>query len=140
MPISNPRVKALRKHLFTSGGRVRGSDNMRASYRGQIWGTCLRLCGPSLWITINPCDIHDPILQVFAGEQIDMDKFNAALGPDYAKRASNVAKDPYAAGKYFFFSIDAIMQHLFGVNTTKDHVHTQIGLLGHVSAYFGVVE
>ncbi|KAF8441323.1 hypothetical protein L210DRAFT_3644628 [Boletus edulis BED1] len=28
MPISNPRVKTLRKHLFTSSGRVTGSDKM----------------------------------------------------------------------------------------------------------------
>ncbi|KAF8120374.1 hypothetical protein EV363DRAFT_1190782, partial [Boletus edulis] len=140
MPISNPRVKTLRKHLFTSGGRVTGSDKMRASYRGQIWGTCLRLRGPSLWITINPCDIHDPILQVLAGEQIDMDKFDTMLGPDSARRAFNVTHDPYAAAKFFFFSIDAIMQHLFGINTTKYQVHTQMGLLGHISAYFGVVE
>ncbi|KAF8119739.1 hypothetical protein EV363DRAFT_1145398, partial [Boletus edulis] len=102
LPISNPRVKLLRKHVFTCSGRVKGSDKTRASYRGQIWGTCLRLRGPSLWITINPCDIHDPIVQIFAGEEINMDDFNATLGPDSHRRASNVAHDPYAATKYFF--------------------------------------
>ncbi|KAG8221593.1 hypothetical protein J3R82DRAFT_1839 [Butyriboletus roseoflavus] len=68
MPITNPHVKSLRKHpglgyMFT----------------------------PSLWITINPGDIHDPILQVFAGKEIDMNNFNAKLGPDNVHHASNVA-------------------------------------------------
>jgi hypothetical protein len=35
----------------------------------------LKLCGPSLWITINPNDLHNPIAQIFIGEEIDMDKF-----------------------------------------------------------------
>jgi hypothetical protein len=59
-----------------------GSDQSRQLYRGQIWGTCLLLGPPSLWITINPVDIHDPIVQVFAGEDIDMDRFIATTGPD----------------------------------------------------------
>ncbi|KAG9318984.1 hypothetical protein JVU11DRAFT_1100 [Chiua virens] len=140
MLISNPRVKLLCKHIFTSNARVKGSDKMQASYQGQIWGTCLRLHGPSLWVTINPCDIHDPILQVFVGEEIDMDKFNNELGPDSLHRASNVARDPYAAAKYFFFIIHTILHTLFGIKATNNQVHSWMGLLGCLTAYFGVVE
>ena len=32
-----------------------------------IWGTSLFLGGPTLWITINPADVHDPVARVFAG-------------------------------------------------------------------------
>lgn len=140
MPISNPRVKLLRKHVFASSGHVKGSDKSRASYCGQIWGTCLRLRGPSIWMTINPCDIHDPILQVLVGEEINMDKFDTMLGPNSNCRTSNVACDPYAAAKYFFFIIDIILSSLFGINATKDQVHSHGGLLGFLNAYFGVVE
>ncbi|KAF9238950.1 hypothetical protein BU15DRAFT_88188 [Melanogaster broomeanus] len=76
--------------------------------------------GPLLWLTINP---------FLAGEQIDMDKFNAKLGPD----------NPYAAAKYFFFSINTILRTLFGINTTKDQVHTCMGLIGRICAYFGTL-
>ncbi len=77
MCITNSRVSCLHKHVFASCGRVKGSDNMRAMYRGQIWGTCLCLRGPSLWMTINPTDIHDPVVQILAGEDIDMDNFDS---------------------------------------------------------------
>jgi len=67
-PISNERVRALRKHVTAANGRVVGSDTARARYRGMIWGTCLILGGPSLWLTINPADVHDPVAQIFIGE------------------------------------------------------------------------
>jgi hypothetical protein len=82
IPISNPKVQALRKHVFVSSGHVMGSDSSRASYRSQIWGSILRLRPPSLWLTINPVNLHDPVAQVFAGEEIDMDNFVASTGPD----------------------------------------------------------
>jgi len=140
IPISNPRVHLLRKHVFATSGRVKGSDKLRASYRGQIWGTTLKLCGPSLWITINPNDLHDPVAQILIGEEIDMDKFFATAGPDSDHRARNIAKDPYGAAKYFFFIIHAVLSALFGIEVTKDHVHSSMGILGVISAYYGVVE
>ncbi|KIO01480.1 hypothetical protein M404DRAFT_961993 [Pisolithus tinctorius Marx 270] len=62
-----------------------------------IWGTCLMLGGPLLWLTINPVDLHNPIAQVFAGENIDLNQFNAQLGPDSNQHAENIAANPYAA-------------------------------------------
>ena len=106
---SNPQVRLLKKHVFASSARVTGSDNCRTQYRGRIWGTCLYMGGPSLWITINPSDIHDPIAQFFVGEEIDMDKFCVSAGPDNNRRAQNIANDPYAAAKYFFFIINTIL-------------------------------
>jgi len=140
VPISNPRVRLLRKHVFTTSGRVKGSDKLRASYRGQIWGTTMKKRGPSLWITINPSDLHDPVVQVLVGEEIDMDKFFATAGPDSDRRAQNIASDPYGAAKYFFFIIKTVLQTLFGIEVTKDRVRTTMGILGRISTYFGVVE
>lgn len=91
---SDPRIQLLRKHVFGASSRVTGSDNSRVLYRGCIWGTTLLLRGPSLWITINPNDINDPVAQVFAGEEINLDDFIATIGPDTHRRAFNIAKDP----------------------------------------------
>ena len=113
-------VNALRKHFSSLSACIRGSDRARALYRGQIWGTCLQMGGPSLWMTINPCDLHDPIVQVFAGEEIDMDCFDCMLGPDSRLRAFNVARDPYVATKFFFFIIQAALEQLFGIYVTRD--------------------
>jgi hypothetical protein len=41
-------------------------------------------CNPSLWITgtINPCDLHDPVIQILEGEQIDLDQASQVILPD----------------------------------------------------------
>ncbi|KAG9310723.1 hypothetical protein JVU11DRAFT_9324 [Chiua virens] len=56
------------------------------------------------------------------------------------KRARNIAKDPYAAAKYFFFIIDTVFSTLFGIHADRFPVKSRMGALGHISAYFGVVE
>ena len=95
---------------------------------------------PTLWITINPCDLHDPIAQVFAGEHIDLDRFDSMLGPSKERRAANVAADPYAAAKFFHFIIQKVLETLFGISVGAYRVHSTEGVFGYVSAYFGVVE
>ena len=81
-PITNERVQHLRHHLYATSSHVMASGRMCASYRSQIWGSCLWLRPPSLWITINPMDYEDPIAQIFAGEHINMDSFMNSMGPD----------------------------------------------------------
>ncbi|KAG1744833.1 hypothetical protein EDB19DRAFT_1906543 [Suillus lakei] len=79
VPISDPAIQLLKKHIYATGGHVMGSDQSRYQLGSQIWSTCIMLNPPSLWITINPCDLHDPIVQIFAGENINMDNIAATL-------------------------------------------------------------
>jgi len=139
-PITNAHVRALRRHVTAANGRVVGSDSACARYRGMIWGTCLLLRGPSLWLTINPADIHDPIAQIFVGEDIDMDKFNSQLGPDSSHRAENIASNPYAAAEYFHFVVNTTLESLFGISKRGPRTNSEKGILGHLTGYFGVVE
>jgi len=140
-PITDPAVRLLRQHIYATGGRVVGSDQSRHQLRSQIWATSIMLNPPSLWITINPCDLHDPIAQVFAGENIDLDNFDARLGPSKEKRAQNVATDPYTAAKFFHFLIKTtILTTLIGVDAVQQCVKSHKGIFGHVSAFFGLVE
>ena len=140
LPISDGAVKVLKKHVYATAARVSGTDQSRYRLRSQIWSTSTVLGPPSLWITINPSDLHDPIAQIFAGEEIDMDKFMATLGPDKMKRAKNVADDPYAAAKFFHFMIATILETLFQVKVTSAQVKSGLGVFGRVAAYFGTVE
>lgn len=77
-----------------------GTDESRIKIRGQIEGMIVMKGPPSLWITINPSDTGDPIVQVLAGEEINLDKFDNSLGPNSAGRTTNIAADPYAAANF----------------------------------------
>jgi hypothetical protein len=97
---------------------------------------------PSLWITINPTDTQDPVAQVFAGEDINLDNFDNTVGPDTHTRACIIAGDPYAAAKFFHFTVKIVLEELFGI---KGHHHLssiqcQEGIYGMVKGYIGMVE
>ena len=139
-PVKDPIVRLLKKHVYTGIGQVMGSNQLRYQLRSQIWSTTIRIGPPSLWITINPSDINDPIAQVFAGEDIDLDDFICTQGPDKEQRTQNIAGDPYAATKFFHFIINAILHHLFQIKATPYRMQVGMGVLGQIAAYFGTVE
>jgi Helitron helicase-like domain at N-terminus len=99
---------------FTARNTVSvGSNEIRYQMGGQIWSTSVFLGPPSLWITINPSDINNPIAQLFAGESItQITNFGSDL--DSQKRAKNVADDPYAAAKNFHFLIRKLQLRVTG--------------------------
>ncbi len=138
--ISDRAVQALRKHVFAAAARVQGSNSSRVQCRSQIFSTTIMKNPPCLWLTINPVDVHDPIAQVFAGADIDLDAFCAMLGPDAETRAQNIAMDPYAAAKFFNFIIVVILETLFGVQATEYQVRNRPGIFGRVSAYYALTE
>lgn len=118
-PISNPRVIVLRKMVQVSMQKVMGSDASRALNRSRMWSTSLFLNPVNLWMTLNFVDRHDPICQVFAGENIDMDK---------------------AATRFFFFLANTIFETLFGFAPQARTGQGRMGTLGLGQAYYGMVE
>ena len=139
-PIQNDRVQHLRRHLFATSSHIMASGKMRSSYRSQIWGSCLWLRPPSLWLTINPMDYEDPIAQVFAGEDIDMNAFSDVMRADVNGRMKNMTNDPFASASFFKFIIQTTLETLLGVRTSRRHVENGIGIFGQVNGYFGVIE
>ncbi|KAI6116438.1 hypothetical protein F5141DRAFT_988058, partial [Pisolithus sp. B1] len=138
--ISDPAIHLLCQHLYSTAGQVVGTDQSHYQLGSQIWATSIMYNPPSLWITINPCDLHDPIAQVFAGEHIDMNHFDRVLGPAKDVCTQNVARDSYAAARFFHFMIRTIIQTLFSITATPHQVLHTKGVFGMVNAYFGVVE
>lgn len=137
---SDEGIVLLKRLVHGAAGRVQGTDSSRYNIRGQIWSTCLVFGPPSLWLTINPSDLDDPIAQIFAGAEIDLDAFDAALGPSSDARAQAIARDPFAAAKFFHFLIGAILETLFQIKSTAFSVKASDGVFGRATAYVGSVE
>ena len=140
LPISNPAVQLFHKHIHTTGGHVMGSDQSCYQLCSQMWSTSICISPPTLWITINLCDLHNPIAQIFAGEKIDMDKFLAFVWPDKDKQAKNVTDDSYTAAKFFHFLIKTVLMTLFRIAVTPYQIHSGKGIYGCVAAYFGAAK
>jgi hypothetical protein len=139
-PISDPVIRLLYKNLYAAAGRVVGTDQRRYQLRSKIRSMSLALNPPSLWITINPCDLHDPIAQVFAGVDIDMDRFCATIGPNKESRAVNIANDPFASALFFRTIITLVLETLFGIQATGRKITRHKGVFGYVNGYVASVE
>ncbi|OBZ68218.1 hypothetical protein A0H81_11694 [Grifola frondosa] len=138
---SDPAVRLLKKEMHATSGRICGSNIARRNLCSEIWGTTIALNPPSLWITINPDDLHNPIVQILCGEEIDMDEFCKTIGPDRARRSLNVAQNPWAAAKYYHLIMNLIFEQLFGIAVAPNgRTICHEGVLGKVEAYYGVTE
>lgn len=138
--ISDPAVKVLFRHLRSSCARVKGSNVERRRWRSNIRSMSIGLNPLSIFATINPPDLHDPIVQILCGEQIDMDLFDNCVGPSKEKRQENVARDPFAAAEYFHFIIRLVIRVLLKVDVTQFCVRSGVGILGEIGGYTGFVE
>ncbi|KAK0184155.1 hypothetical protein F5146DRAFT_1125892 [Armillaria mellea] len=143
-PFLHPGVQALRTELIAVRSKVLGTDESRRTLRSKIWSTSVVCNPPNLWITINPNDTHDPIAQVFARTNIDLDHFIAQSGPSSALRAKTIAEDPFASAKFFHLLVKTILEGLFGITVQKSpgrHAFTrEEGIFGRVQAYISTVE
>ncbi|KAF8441076.1 hypothetical protein L210DRAFT_3363751, partial [Boletus edulis BED1] len=141
-PVSNQAVRALKQHTSAIRSRVMATDESRRGIRSLIWGMTILKSPPSLWITINPSDIHDPIAQVFAGSDINLDNFENMSGPDATTRLCRIANDPYAASRFFHFIISLLLEELFGITKATRHsdVSRRQSVFGKVEGYIGTVE
>ena len=107
--------------------------------RSKVWSNIVAFNPPSLWITINPSD-QDPIAQVFAGAEIDLDDFIATAGPEANERARNIASDPFASARFFHFMIATLLDVVFGIKKTRAGIIRRPGAFGTIQSYIGTVE
>nr|GAT48229.1 ATP-dependent DNA helicase [Mycena chlorophos] len=92
---------------------------------------------PHVFFTLNPADSCNPIAQVLAGRNIDLDKFFHDLSPGAERdiRAKTLAQNPVAGAEFFHLSVTALLNILFGTDRPS-----RIGVFGEIGAYYGVVE
>ena len=93
-----------------------------------------------MWVTINPSDIYNHIVQVFAGAETNSDTLDPSLGPFADACVYAIMQDPLARVKFFHFIIEAILKTLFQVRVTGFSMKSKKGVLGNVSAYIGSIK
>ncbi|CAF4180757.1 unnamed protein product, partial [Rotaria sordida] len=126
---ANSALNKLRQHIKTVGGRVMGSAYSRTALRTRIHALIFNQGLPSIFLTLNPADIHSPVALYFAGVQLNLDKIQNEQLMDTYRRAEIIASHPVATAKFFHVLISNILDTMI-----------MGGVLGPVKAYFGIVE
>ncbi|EIM80173.1 uncharacterized protein STEHIDRAFT_32816, partial [Stereum hirsutum FP-91666 SS1] len=106
-----------------------GSNGRKMAMRNHI-RSMFKSCGcPALFMTLNPADIHSPLMQVLAGINPEIIGRMTAF-----ERAKVVADNPDAAAKFFDLVITAFRDYILRANRPGG------GLFGDCFAHFGTVE
>ncbi|CAF1542123.1 unnamed protein product [Rotaria sordida] len=126
---SNSALNKLLHHIKTIGGRVMGSAYSRTALRTRIHALIYNQGLPSIFLTLNPADIHSPVALYFAGVKLDLDNIQIAQLMTTYKRAEIIASHPVATAKFFHLLISNILNTMISG-----------GVLGPIKAYFGTVE
>ncbi|CAF3374280.1 unnamed protein product, partial [Rotaria sp. Silwood2] len=126
---SNRTLNKPLQHIKTVGGRVMGSAYSRTALRTRIHALIFNQGLPSIFLTLNPADIHSPVALYFAGVQLNLDKIQKEQLMDTYKRAGIIAAHPVATAKFFHVLITNMLDTMI-----------MGGVLGPIKAYFGTVE
>jgi hypothetical protein len=126
---SNNALSKLLNHIKTVGGRVMGSAYSRTALRTKIHALIYNQGLPSIFLTLNPADVHSPVALYFAGVKLDLNNIQTETLMDSYKRAEIIASHPVATAKFFHLLISNILDTMIVG-----------GVLGPVKAYFGTVE
>ncbi|CAF3834255.1 unnamed protein product [Rotaria sp. Silwood1] len=126
---SNSALNKLLHHIKTIGGRVMGSAYSRTALRTRIHALIYNQWLPSIFLTLNPADIHNPVTLYFAGVKLDLDNIQMEQLMDTYKRAEIIASQPVATAKFFHLLISNILNTMISG-----------GVVGSIKAYFGTVE
>lgn len=138
-PFTNVVMQSLRRCLTMVRAKVMGTDESRIKIRSYIWGMCIKKNPPSIWLTLNPANTHDPIAQVFCGNDIDLDGF---IARDHQFSDCVEPPDSYSSALFFHFMVQTVLETLLCIKGYKHNSNIQRGegILGKVEAYIGTVE
>lgn len=126
-------VRILRK-LRHVGGSLKGSAAQKQTLRNEIRGMMNVLGTPALFITLNPADVHHPLVRVLAGsDDAAIDHVTSGLRMSKLDRARVVSDHPAAGAKFFHVMISAFLKCILGSNGAP-------GLFGTSKGYYGTVE
>jgi len=116
-PVSDEQLREFFRTASVTRSHAIGSDSDR---HANLWGISTVYSKPSIWLTINPLDRHDPVAAVLVGEDIDLDEFVKTSGPSAGNRSRKLVADPFAAVEYFHITVKAASEYLIGTNPPID--------------------
>ena len=120
---TNPRISKLLKQVKTVAGTVMGSNQARAKYRVELHAQIFSSGLPSIFITINPCDLHHPLAMEFACVDLAIDNLIPDMMPNSQERAAIVASHPVSIAQFFNKLIGTVLSTLIGYNHQQHRSH-----------------
>ncbi|KAI0735616.1 hypothetical protein C8Q76DRAFT_584759, partial [Earliella scabrosa] len=89
---------------------VPGSNGYKLTLRNQIRSLIYKQGPPTLFVTLNPSDIHHPLVQMYAGHEISETDILRGQELSHWQRQKLVAQNPDACAKFFHTMISKFVE------------------------------
>lgn len=131
-----PEVRKLLQTMQSISHESTWTDHGKRRTRMFALSLMIQFGQPFFWLTINPADVHSPLVMSLAGVPIDLAGTCFAEMPTWVERLVLIANDPLASARFFHETVEAILACLLrcGANDGDG------GVLGKVQAYIGMTE
>ncbi len=128
----NTTLYKLLSKVQSASANVQGSRAALKHRRNDIRAYTIYFGAPHFFITINPADIHSPLLLKIGGVDIMPD----LLGRRYQFRSNFLKDNPVLQAIYFDIVIQNFIKFLLGFDKLK----SIDGIIGYIKSYYGCVE
>jgi Helitron helicase-like domain at N-terminus/PIF1-like helicase len=128
---SDPAITTLRRAIEAVAARVPNSFAEKQEMRLQLRALFIEFGLAAFWLTINPSDLRDPLVIKLAGVVLPQDGLRRANAA-FRRRTANM--NPAAIAIFFDRICAGVLEALICPS------EGEMGILGEVSTYYGVVE
>src|SRR5438046_6560913 len=127
-PITDPAIKELLKGVARVGSTASGSDERKSYMLAQLKSSIVHFGCPAIFFTIDLHERYSPITLFYAGEEIDIRKFQPKWY-SLSQQLKRTLNNPLAVVEYFHNMITAIMENVM-----------KKGIFGEFSNYYATIE
>ncbi|PPQ75301.1 hypothetical protein CVT26_015246 [Gymnopilus dilepis] len=128
------RIMALLRRVSMSTPSLPGSNGYKMTMRRNVRAIINARGAPTLFITLNPSDVHNPIVRILGGKYDEIDVMLDGEDIQSWRRKVYAAKNPAACAKFFDLMITTFIKVVLGYDKGEP------GLYGYCDAYYGMVE
>ncbi|RXW19324.1 hypothetical protein EST38_g6531 [Candolleomyces aberdarensis] len=128
------RILETLKSINLLAREVPGSAAQKLKMRNEIRSMMISLGAPTLFVTLNPSDKDNPLVQIYADTEHDVESILRGGELSDWERRVLASKKPVACAKFF----DAVVKAF--INTVLRCGKPDTGLYGKCIGYYGAVE
>ncbi|CAG8794063.1 2043_t:CDS:2, partial [Cetraspora pellucida] len=133
-PVTNKFVLELLRNVNIVGEKIMGSHQSCNCLCNEIHAVTIQDGTPLLFLTINPTDLHNPIVMMYVGKEIDINALFLENFSTATKRVRLAHLDPIAVVKYYNILTRHIIKFILSYRRSNG------GVLDEIKNYYVVTE
>lgn len=131
---SQKKAFALLNSIGMISRHIPGSNGYKISRRNEIRSLTQYRGTATLFVTLSPSDVNNPIVRLYAGEDIDLEDISRGEDLNEWRRKLLASRNPVACALFFDLMIKKFIKVILRHGDDVD------GLYGRCDSYYGTVE